>query len=81
MAKPLLNIKLQRAISRPIFDRFSKTWHRFDQGKEFFKMSIYLVHYTFYLKNEFLSQKIYQGQHQYHNESGLKNTFKSFENQ
>ena len=50
MAKPLLNIKLQRAISHPIFDRFLKTWHRFDQGKELFEMSIHLAHYEFYFK-------------------------------
>ena len=50
MAKPLLNIKLQRAISRPIFDRFSKTLHHFDQGKELFEMSIHFDHYKFYFK-------------------------------
>ena len=59
-------------ISQSIFDLYSKTWQRFDQGKELFNMSIDLVHYTFYLKNEFLSLKIYQGPRQYQNESGVK---------
>ncbi len=44
------NGNLQRTISQSIFDRLLKTWHRFNQGKEFFKMSISLDYYTFYFK-------------------------------
>ena len=50
MAKTLLNIKLQMAIFQPIFDRFLKTLHRFDQGNELFEMSIHFAQYKFYLK-------------------------------
>ena len=77
------NGKLQRAISQSIFDRFLKTWHRFNQGKEFFKMIIGLVYYTFYFKIwVFKANNLSRFTRTSTNMSqGSKNIFKSLENQ
>ncbi len=46
--KSLLHEIIYRFISQSIFYLFSIAWHRFDQGKELFQISISFDHYTIY---------------------------------